>query len=123
MCNHTRACVPCPHSCTQPQTLTTHKCRHNAISQADPSLPAPCPQECVSELEALRQARLAYEEELRAAAAEAKRREIQQVRLDAAAYTIQSAWKGLKKKQAAEAKAKGKGKGAKEGAQTASKKK
>jgi len=78
------------------------------------------PQECNAEIEGLRRERLAHEEALRAAAAQAKALEIRQIRLDAAAAAIQNAWKSLKKRRAADAKAKSKkGKAAAGGAKAA----
>jgi hypothetical protein len=45
------------------------------------------------EAEALRAERLAHEEALRAAAEAKKKAELRQLRLEAAAYAIQNAWK------------------------------
>ncbi|WIA35821.1 hypothetical protein OEZ86_004208 [Tetradesmus obliquus] len=67
-----------------------------------------------AEADALRAERLAHEEALRAAAEAKRKAELQQLRLEAAAYVIQNAWKVWRKKKAAEAKkAAGKGKGGK----------
>lgn len=74
-------------------------------------------QEALSDLEELRRERAAHEEALRAAAAEARLQDAARLRREAAAYAIQNAWKGLRKRRAAEAKAKGgKGGGGKKGA-------
>ncbi|KAF6266288.1 hypothetical protein COO60DRAFT_445827 [Scenedesmus sp. NREL 46B-D3] len=67
-----------------------------------------------AEADALRAERLAHEEALRSAAEAKKRAELRRLRLEAAAYAIQNAWKVWRKKKAAEAKkAAGKGKGGK----------
>ncbi len=66
------------------------------------------------EVDALRAERLAYEEAVKAAAEAKKQQELRQIRLEAAAYCIQNAFKVWRKKKAAEAKkAAGKGKGGK----------
>lgn len=67
----------------------------------------------LSETDALRRERAAYEEAARAAAAEARRAEIHGHRLNAAAAAIQNAWKVHRKRCAAEAKAAKGGKGGK----------
>ena len=69
----------------------------------------------MSELEALRRERAAHEAAARAAAEAARVAEMRAIRLDAAAYAIQNAWKGMRKRRAAEAKATGKGSKAKGG--------
>eukprot|EP00879_Flechtneria_rotunda_P011950 GHRR01012481.1.p1 GENE.GHRR01012481.1~~GHRR01012481.1.p1 ORF type:complete len:359 (+),score=170.19 GHRR01012481.1:214-1290(+) len=68
----------------------------------------------LSEVEALKAERLAHEEAVRAAAASKKREEIRSIRIAAAAYAIQNAYKVWKKRKAAEAK-KASAKGSKAG--------
>jgi hypothetical protein len=52
-----------------------------------------CVQKQTGEADALRAERLAHEEALRAAAEAKKKAELRQLRLEAAAYAIQNAWK------------------------------
>jgi hypothetical protein len=84
-----------------------------------------CLQVCLAETEGLRRERRAYEEKLRLTAEAAKKAELRQLRLEAAAYCIQNAWKCWKEVKAAEAKkaaGAGKGKNGKAGKEAESKK-